>query len=191
MKRGLFILSLILLSACSSAPIKVQYYLLGEPKISLPITNGENTSKVVKASLDKLVLAKYLRQNKLTILDGNQLYFANQHLWAEDLNKAIASALAQDVNEHSKVKLLLRGEPEHRETDYKVELKVEHLVATQRHTALLKGHLWLLNKNQVLIEEAFIFSLPLEQAGFAHSVKQQRELVSLLAQKIEAALTLL
>lgn len=188
MRNWLLGLSAILLSACSSAPVNVQYYLLDEPDLNADIAVTKVDKKLVQAHLDKLMLAKYLRQNKLAILEDNQVYFANQHLWAQALNQGIASALANDVNLGSKVNLMQPNEPGHDNSDYAVQIAIEHLVATQDNQAILQGKFWILSDKQVVKSEVFKFSIGLQQDGFSHSVKQQRALVGKLAQQLQSAL---
>ncbi len=187
MMKVLWLLLALMLTACSSAPVKVQYYLLDEVSSEMTQTDASPQTKMT-VSLDKLRLAKYLRQNKLTILDGNQLYFANQHLWAEKLEQGLAHALAADLAAQSAISLLQQNDPGFEQAALSVQLKIDHLAATQDGRVILQGQFWLVKDKQVLAAEAFNFASELQTSGFGHSVKQQRLLVKQLAKQLQRSI---
>lgn len=186
------------LAACSSqAQLSVNYYILDHE-----LAAYQQSSSTAKHNPDKQIvlsqvrLAKYLEQSQLTILQNNhQLYYTSQHVWSEQLKHAIARALVNDFNTASNdYHLVLKNEPTSHDSRYQLQLQLDHLVATDDSEVILAGKFWLLDhqknkKGELVASSPFYFSKDLSENGFSHSVKQQRQLLKQLANRISSVLT--
>lgn len=178
----------IALTACSSKALRVNYYLLysAEP-VSVNVT--EKTQDIV---LNEIILADYLKQSSLAMkIANNKLYFSRQDVWAESLQTAISSALLNDLNVNSAIQFNSYRAPTPKKNGNQITLQIDHLYSTQQSSVEMSGRYWLhLNGNVGSVEFPFYLQLPLKQDGYSHAVSQQRDLITLLANKILQDLTL-
>lgn len=173
-----------LLTACSATPERPNYYLLAN---HLPEASSPPATAVL--TLNRLVLADYLNQSSLAMLQGeHQLLFANQHIWAEPLQQGISRVLSHDLSEVSGQSLLLPGEPGALSSDFQLELEIHQFLPTDNGEVVLRGKLWVLADNNLLGSESFDFSVSLEGDGYSQSVARQRQLIRLLAEKIASVI---
>lgn len=173
---------LVSLAACSSKPLRVNYYLLytAEPNSQSQV---QKTKQIV---LNEIILADYLKQSGLAMkLDQNKIYFSRQDVWAESLQSSIFGALLNDLNQAPDIQFITSHEAS---TDIKppsITVKVDHFYATQNSTVETSGRYLLSDESRhINIETPFYFKLELQQDGYSHAVSQQRQLVNLLAQNI-------
>lgn len=184
MKKALIFLSVIMLSACSSKPVSMHYYLLDQSTQAYQQLDAQPV-KGKTITLSPVKLAKYLQQAQLVILkNSHQLYYSNQNVWAEPLSYGVSRALINQVNSSSEHQLKLASEPHGQSSDYQLQLQIDHLVATENSQAILAGKFWLLKKGQLITNQPFYYEIDLTADGFAHAVGQQRQLINKLAQKI-------
>jgi len=182
-KTTVLLLTSLLLGACSNAPVTMQHYVLDQ---QLNAYQSPNHNAGTQVTLTRIKLARYLQQSQLAILQqNNQLYFASQHVWAEELNHGISRALRNDINQQQDMYLFAENEPGHQQSQYQLEIQIDHLVATDKAKVILAGKLWLLAQQQLKTSSPFYFELDLTEDGFSHSVTQQRQLLRQLAQQIK------
>lgn len=174
-----------LLSACTSQPLVVNYYLLHTPAADAKTaTTQPHPDRLVV--LEKAQVADYLRQSNLVMQVGqNELYFSKQDIWAQDLQSAFQEALVQDLNQSLERNYVLDNSPFASSATTNLEIKLEHFHATDASTVVTSGKYWLNSHNGQLAEHHFYFELALEQDGYAHSVKKLRQLVELIATQIQ------
>ncbi|MFW5426462.1 MAG: membrane integrity-associated transporter subunit PqiC [Methylophagaceae bacterium] len=173
----------ILLSACSSAPTQINYYLLDATAVAYENKTELNTSKTI--TLKKLQLAHYLESVRLPLLQNNQgVVYASQHVWAEPLQLSISRVLVHDFKHDSKHNLRLSSMPNAQNSDFQLQIQIDHFSATDNSTVILSGSYWL-NEN----EYSFHFKRALTADGFNHSVGQQRALISELVKMISVTIS--
>lgn len=171
-----------LLSACSSAPVTLKHYLLDQ---QLNAYQGQTYNGETLVTLQRIKLARYLQQSQLAMLQqDNQLYFASQHVWAEELNHGISRALRNDINQQQDMYIFAANEPGQKQSQYQLQIQIDHLVATDQSKVMLAGKFWLMQQQELKASTPFYFEASLSQDGFDHAVSQQRKLLSQLAEKI-------
>jgi len=187
MKKLIFTISALMLTACSSAPIKVNYYLLDRDTTAYQ--NTVNTASLPQLSISRIRLADYLNQPQLTILQkDSQIYYANQHLWAESLYSNIRRSLVNELGKTGNYQVRLVSDPSSDNQDYQLDLQIDHLVATDNSEVILAGKYWLIKDNKVIVRRDFYLSKNLANSGFSHAIEQQRLLLTELSQQINKAL---
>lgn len=178
MRLTFIVLISILLCACSSVPTQINYYLLDSSIIGVKNKTETKTGKTI--TLEKLQLAHYLESVRLPLLQHDQgVVYASQHVWAEPLQLSISRVLVHDFKNSSAHKLRLTTMPNAENSDYLLQIHIDHFSATDDSTVILTGSYWLNND-----EHSFHFKKALTADGFNHSVGQQRLLISELAQMI-------
>ncbi|WP_340680408.1 ABC-type transport auxiliary lipoprotein family protein [Paraglaciecola sp.] len=184
MKHLLLSLLVAGLSACSSKPLDVNYYVLSPPQPVLQ-SNQNNYTKQVK--LNKILLADYLRQSSIALqVDDNKMHFSRQDVWAESLDMAILNALLMDLNQNTNTSFSSYLSPDNQADSTTLTLQIEHFHATDKSTVVSSGRYWLFDPvKQQKFESPFYFSLSLQQDGYSHAISQQRQLIRLLADKIQ------
>lgn len=187
MKKLIFTISALMLTACSSAPIKVNYYLLDRDTTAYQ--NTVNTASLPQLSISRIRLADYLNQPQLTILQkDSQIYYANQHLWAESLYSNIRRSLVNELGKTGNYQVRLVSDPSSGNQDYQLDLQIDHLVATDNSEVILAGKYWLIKDNKVIVRRDFYLNKNLANNGFSHAIEQQRLLLTELSQQIDKAL---
>lgn len=190
MSRLLCSLIIILLSACSAAPPRINYYLLNS---NVPPSPAGLAGNAIKVELAELRLANYLQQANLIMqLKGNQIYYSRQDAWAENLKVAIAKSLLSDLNQATTaIHYVNYSEPHQDKARYQLVLNLDHFQATDKSLAIAQGSYWLLDSttDTLLIHKNFALQLELEQDGYPHAVTQLRHLLVTLSQQISDELT--
>lgn len=186
--RSLFIIIIgIMLTACSSSPVKVSYYLLDQD--TSVYKNNNALEKRPQLSITRVKLSNYLTQSQLAILqDNNQIYYASQHLWAESLYSNVRRSLVNDLNSQSHYQVRLSGDPSSSVDGYQLDIQIDHLVATDQSNVILAGKYWILKGGKIVSFRDFYLTKALTESGFNHSITQQRQLLRLLADDINQVL---
>jgi uncharacterized lipoprotein YmbA len=184
MKR--FLLSLLVagLSACSSKPLDINYYVLSPPQPMLQMVHKENARQV---KVNKILLADYLKQSSIALqVDDNKMHFSRQDVWAENLEIAILNSLLRDLNQDTSTQYTSYQTLNQAAENISLTLQIEFFHATDKSTVISAGRYWLFDvAKQQNVEVPFYLSLSLKQDGYSHAISQQRELIRLLAQKIQ------
>lgn len=188
MKRIILLASIALLSACSSAPNKVNYYLLDKDVSPYQQTAPASVDKP-HLTLMRVKLASYLSQPQLAMQQqNNQIYYATQHLWAESLYENIRRSLINDLTHVSDYQVRLASDPKLTENEIKLEIQIDHLVATDSGKVILAGKYWLIEGKNAIVKQDFYFSEKLTQSGFSYAIEQQRGLLKQLSAQINQSL---
>ena len=169
---------IILLTACNSNPQqKTQYYLLNSPTNTNTLDhNNEDQQNII---VELLELPEYLKQPSLVLqLSSHQLHYSHFHMWAEPLQKSIAQALLQELNQQDR--------RFHYVANTNVDITAFH--ATHQSQAILKGTFSIHDNNITITEKNrtsnFAITLPLNKNGYEHAVEQMRSSIKQLAEQI-------
>ena len=179
---------LITITACSSTPEKIKLYSLSIPE-SAASTSNNNTIALNKPVLHiaPAKLADYLNTRNMIIQSNQyQVNNARYHLWAEDLDRAIARTLLNKLQPlNNKYILTNTSTFKKNKEQYTLQLEFSAFHATDHSQVIAKGKYWLLDKNQkMIVLKNFDYALTLEQDGYLHSVKKLNETLDMLANDI-------
>ncbi|MFT5674876.1 MAG: putative lipoprotein YmbA [Paraglaciecola sp.] len=185
MKLLLVMLFCVLLQACTSAPDKVNYYLLHTAEEANLANKPTQSPKIVLA---KIILADYLRQNRLVLqVNKNQLYYSALDIWAENLEAGISKALLTDLNQQTGNYQYMRyAAPDSESASYELIVEMEHFLATNDSKVIGSGNYWLIDKTsgKHIFSDKFYLRSDLTKDGYVHAVEQLRALLYTLSQKI-------
>ncbi|MFT2092956.1 membrane integrity-associated transporter subunit PqiC [Paraglaciecola sp. 2405UD69-4] len=180
MKRFINLVTLVLLTSCTSAPLSVNYYLLHTPT---PIAS-EAISKKTQIYFSSLSIADYLHQKSLVIqISQHELHFSRQDLWAEDLKQSFYKALKHDLNLSSGNQYGSTSPFSENELILKVNL--EHFNITNEASVISSGT-YRIQDNNKWLDKPFYVSAPLLKNGYPHAVTQLRSTIETLAKQINA-----
>jgi len=182
------LLTLILIG-CSTTPAEIKLYRLSSPPAA---TNDIENSKVFKPDtpmllVDPVKLADYLNNRNLVMqINHHQIYSASHHLWAEDLDNAIANALLHKLKPLEERFHLINSSNRLKElAKYRLLLEIDTFHATDQSQVIASGKYWLTENTQKLIlAKSFSYTLNLEQDGYSHSVEKLNRTIELLATDI-------
>jgi len=174
------VLSACLLSACSSSPRSLTYYLLhatGETSYT-----SQGVSKAVV--LDKLTLPEYLKHRGLVYQTSDtNLHISTSHLWAEPVDEGLTKALTS--------KLVSQGislnRPDHYASEEAVHmaLHISDFVSTYEGEVILSGQYAVTHASGEVAVHPFLIKTPLENDGFSSSIKAMRSAIAQLAEDIQ------
>jgi uncharacterized lipoprotein YmbA len=185
----LFLLTLCLLS-CSTTPAEIKLYSLSIPAGT---TDGIDNRKTIKTSntpvllIDSVKLADYLNNRNLVIqINRHQIYNASHHLWAEDLDKAIANALLHKLKPLENSFYLINNSSRLKDSaKYRLLLEFDAFHATDKSQVIASGKYWVTDNTQnFVLENSFSYTLNLEQDGYLHTVEKLNKSLDLLATDI-------
>ncbi|WP_251360207.1 membrane integrity-associated transporter subunit PqiC [Kangiella sp. TOML190] len=170
---------LILLSACSSSPPAMNYYLLDSTPVAIDPSPGQTLIKLSDVSVPN-----YLDQTNLVMRDANhKLIVANYHSWADDMSNTIRRVLMADLNQASNNYSFVSS----CETCTNLEVSVEHFYPTQQGDVILSGTYQL--KDDSSLRRNFLIKNSLPASGYEQSVATMRESLKQLAQEINQDLS--
>lgn len=166
-KKALFLSAILLVSACSSTETTPHYYALALPNANEPTMSVNN--KPVVAVMD-VKLADYL--NDLGIIyqqNDVQITSANQHRWAEALDKQLTRGLLQSLR---------TAQPDYQwQTDAQVDSLTPQLsIQVNAFHGLANGHAaisgeWRLTKGAQSYTGEFNQQFPLQDDGYPALVR--------------------
>ncbi|GGO74020.1 PqiC family protein [Bowmanella pacifica] len=180
------VITLLALTACSSAPPPLQYYLLDSPGIK----SAENTPLKRQIRVEVLPLPEYLQQDGLVMrmADGS-LHVSRQHLWAQGLQQSMPQVLVDALNHTQSGHFLIMTEPGAERAEERLVVQIRHLLIDQQQGALLNAQYWLLDKQgQVQSQGSFTDNQQLDQDGYPHAVEKLQQLLNHLAARIQTSL---
>lgn len=182
------IVLLVTITACSSTPEKIKLYSLSIPE-SAALTSNNSTITLDKPILQiaPVKLADYLNTRNMIIQSNQyQINNAHHHLWAEDLDRAIARTLLNKLQPLSDKYILTNTSIfQQNKARYILQLEFSAFHATDHSQVIAKGKYWLLDKNQnIIILKNFDYLQKLQQDGYLHSVKKLNETLDMLANDI-------
>jgi uncharacterized lipoprotein YmbA len=184
----IYLLTLSLFS-CSTTPAEIKLYSLSLPSAT---SHDIENSKTLKSDtpilmVDPVKLADYLNSRNLIIqINRHQIYNASHHLWAEDLDKAIANTLLHKLKPlENRFHLIDSSNRLKESAKYRLLLEFDAFHATDQSQVIASGKYWLTGNTQKLVlENSFSYTLNLEQDGYSHSVEKLNRTIDLLATDI-------
>lgn len=181
------LLCVLFLSGCATSEVsQINYYLLDQARHQNVIAESGDTPTHVLADI---YLANYLKKSNLPLqLNGHQLYYSTEHVWAEPLSASIGRALIQDLNgTGNNFYLVSSDHPNVKNINRKIVVQFDHFVATDDSTAIISGKYWLQNTDdpKETKERQFNMETSLDEDGFPHAVSKLRSLVARLSKQIE------
>lgn len=180
---GLLVAAMVLLAACSGKQIEPSYYLL-RPAVK---PESRQLSPSENFALGRITIAPYLDQPGLMLETGDgEIRPAKHHLWAEPMYDGVHSFLVKEISRAKGEDVL----PARLARDaVVVEVRVEELHGTADGRAVLIGYWWLRRDNEVLAAYQFSEYQTLSGDGYQALVQAERALLSQLAEKIAASMT--
>lgn len=175
-----------LIAACSSKPIEIHYYSLYDSPKTNASAELDNIDKRIR--IVNLRLADYLQQTGLVMgTEQSELFFSNQHRWAEGLQYSIEKSLLANLNQQSDSSLYLGPkDPDIAKIDYELVIHIEHFFPNSQSQVQASGQYWLKEAtgSKVLLKRRFYITESLEQDGYQHSVSKMKVLLARLAKQI-------
>ena len=171
------------LSACSSAPNALTYYLLHS-------TSGESVlDREAKQSivLDKVTLPEYLKHRGLVYQTSDtNLHISTSHLWAEPVDEGLTKALASALEANNVA--LIRPDHYASEDAPHLSLYINDFVSTYEGEVIFSGQYAITRASEEASIHPFMFKAPLSNDGFASSIKAMRSAINKLAKDINATI---
>lgn len=189
MKQCGFFILILMLCGCVTSPERTQQvYLLNS---DVPIMDGSDENVASIVVIDKILLAEYLmRPNLVMQVDGNQLYYSDMDLWAENLQTSIHRTLLAWLNEYAKdTRFVAYNSPEAAAGQKHLVVSIEHFMPTDKGTVISNGQYWLIEKGQPsnqVSQQRFALTSTLSQEGYSHSVTQLAKQLTQLSAQIVA-----
>tara|TARA_R110000782_G_scaffold185069_1_gene275354 strand:+ start:216 stop:794 length:579 start_codon:yes stop_codon:yes gene_type:complete len=187
MKQFSVFLLILVLCGCSSAPpTGQQIYLLN---IDAPhsSTGDKNIKQLVV--VEKILLAEYLKRPNLVMqVDGNQLYYSDIDLWAENLQTDIHKTLTAWLNDRAKhTRFVAYNSPEARLDLKHLVVSIEYFMPTDQGTVVSNGQYWWVENSKMdnpTSQNSFSYESALTQKGYSHSVSQLAQQLAQLSTQI-------
>lgn len=186
------VLALVMCSACTTAPVSENYYLLGSSATTLTKAVNDSTAMI---SVNTVTLADYLNQRRLVMqLGDHQIQKAHYHLWAEDLAEAITRELLfelESTGQAANTQFQWSNTLTKRGNSLQLSVHFTQFHPSDRSEVLVAGYYQLLDKhsNRTLTAADFSFNKPLSANGYTHAVSQLRGLLAQLSENIHASLS--
>lgn len=167
------------LSACSSAPNALTYYLL-HPTNGASVLEREAKQSIV---LDKVTLPEYLKHRGLVYQTSDtNLHISTSHLWAEPVDEGLTKALASALKANNVA--LVRPDHYASEKAPHISLYINDFVSTYEGEVIFSGQYAVSRASEAVSIHSFTFKAPLNNDGFASSIKAMRSAIKKLAEDI-------
>lgn len=175
--RTAVFVSILGVVACASAPVEEHHYSL-----LLDALSDSNVAALADTAatltVTSITLPEYLQSNNLVMQVGNnEILPARRHFWAEPLDEAIKTVLANDLDRRLP-DIAVRSVPTADGCSLSVQFDRFH--ATDRARVVASGRYTLLSPDG-RIERTFDTSRTLSIGGFNNSISELRKSVSELA----------
>ncbi|MEW9799221.1 PqiC family protein [Alteromonas sp. CYL-A6] len=176
-------LVLLLLSACTSSPSGITYYLLHAVQTQQP----PQPDHAVTVNIRTIVLPDYLNKPQLALQTSpSTLHYASAHAWAETPENGVVNELAQ-VFRHHGVATQSRF-ARYDDTVWQLDVHIDDFIPTWQGEVILKGAFTLVSPDGQHTTQTFDYRKDLREDGFAHSVEMMRDVLDSLAQQISRQL---
>jgi len=188
--RLAFYLFITFLTACTSAPAKIEYYSLSfdlEAASSKSTTLEDDEKKLVL--VEQIVLADFLRQQGLVVQTSkNKIHISSQHRWAESLDEAISRTIIGHLeNNLPQYRFENHQSRWDKRPEFRLNLAFSHFHTNALNQVVVAGNYWILNgDNQLLTKQRFNFTKSLTKDGYLNSVEELNSAIKSLAEKIES-----
>ncbi|GGD74869.1 PqiC family protein [Lacimicrobium alkaliphilum] len=175
MKNSHLLLFVLLLSACSSAPTQITYYMLDNPTRTMSAPNNQAPT----VTLQSLNLPDYLRQDGLVMrLSNNRLQLSSEHYWAQRIDASIETIMLKQLN-HPDASFHLQSitEPLAQQSDYQLHIQIIHLLIEQQNAVRLQARYWVTksDSHQSLMSANSDIDIQLTADGYEHAVEKMRQ----------------
>lgn len=185
MKYLLLITTALLLNACSSAPAKINYYLLLDNVTAESNTKAES----ITIALNPVRVATYIDQRGLVLetADG-EINIAKKHLWAEPLRDSLTGLLSDKIGE-SAGKNVYPGKYNGKEVTTHIDVSIKQLHGNNRGQAVIAAA-WIITTMEDMSVTEYLYSDTdnLSESGYPALVASEKRLLNKLAVKIAASL---
>lgn len=187
MRKQYLTMLTLLLGACSSGPVPIEYYVLNATASQQSSAN-ESCTVPYSMVIESVELAAFLRQSGLVYqTTDNQLTISKAHLWAEKLDQSMPKVLIGHMRQLAgDCHFYLKGHDWYMSEDYRVRLRIDQFQATTGGEVITAGQFQVIDsgeENPALTRE-FKFTRELGEEGYAHAVAQMDLLVAEIARTI-------
>ncbi|AXT37428.1 membrane integrity-associated transporter subunit PqiC [Alteromonas sp. BL110] len=171
------------LSACSSAPNALTYYLLH----STSDTSVLHSEAKQIAVLDKVTLPEYLKHRGLVYQTSDtNLHISTSHLWAEPVDEGLTKALTSALGLNNVA--LVRPDHYASEGALHISLYINDFVSTYEGEVIFSGQYAITRTSEEASIHPFMFKAVLSNDGFASSIKAMRSAIEKLAKDINTTM---
>jgi uncharacterized lipoprotein YmbA len=186
-KLSFLILSIVILTGCSSSPQRTQHYTFNATSSSLNLGNKQTEHFVIAP----LQLASFLDQPGLVIqLNDNQVFTSSYHRWAQPLREILHTTLAQELNRTSSTELTFSKKQPRSRQSAQLHIDVEQFNSNDQSQVVFSGQFSIYNKEEKLISnQSFHITKQLSQDGYPHSVNMLQLTITQLAKQINNTLS--
>jgi len=180
-------LVMLLLVGCQSTELQTQYYQLADAPKAMSVSR--NAARLI---IEPVILVDFLkRPNILLKQPDNTLYVTNYQVWAEPLDKAIARAMVNHINQDSpelraEQQLLSRCEGD---TCFRLQVFVEGFYPLQTSQVEFSGKYTLYRGTSIHDQQDFNLINDLEFDGYPHAVMKLQDLIYQLSSQIKQKIT--
>lgn len=183
MNKGLLILIMLALSACSRTP-ETSYYHLPTNSFSHPVTTKTNTNDILW--VENVSLADILAGNGLVYQSSEVKYVvATGNLWAGSLEQQLRQTLISNLS--FAMPQCIVSDTQLGEKQNTLNISVEGFHGRYDGKVVLKGR-WMLQHHATLIQHPFEISLPQTEDGYGAMVKTLADGWQKVAQQVAAEL---
>lgn len=180
---ALTVLSSLVLLGCNSQPTPTSHYYMLNQQLDIESLTGVSPIKKIQ-----LNLPEYLKQPNLILqLSEHELSYAYYHMWAENLDEAIAKSLQLDFKALAKTDETNSKNAQSHKTRASLVLNIDHFYATIDSKVVLAGSYTLVNTQQTSALSplySFSFNTSIDANGYPNSVTKMRSLVQRLAHDV-------
>jgi uncharacterized lipoprotein YmbA len=190
MRKHYSTLLIILLAACSSGPVPIEYYVLNSPA-SQQLSATAPCTAPYSMAIESVELASFLRGSGLVYqTTDNQLSVSKAHLWAEKLDQSLPKALLGHMRHmEGDCHFYLKGHDWYLNEDFRVRVRIDQFQATSGGEVISSGQFQIIDSREAspALTREFNFTRELGEEGYAHAVAQMDLLVADLAKAILGA----
>jgi len=188
MSKFLVIVAAVLLvAACQTSQRQTQYYQLANTPQTMSVS-----SDVSRLIIEPVILVDFLKRPNILLKQANNtLYVTNYHVWAEPLDKAIARAMVNIINQES---LDLRAERKplaicKNHNCYNVRIYVEAFYPLHSSQVEFSGK-YIIERGNILVhQQDFNLVSELTSDGYPHAVSKLATLIAELSSQITHKVT--
>ena len=186
--RTVMITAMFLAGCSSSTTSKVHYYVL-EPayKHAEVDVHAPAESKAQLIYLESLTVAPYLTRSQLPMqLEKHQVYYADDHLWAEPLVEGLRRSLTASLRKKGGIHIFSEKPADTRDNTITLVVHFDDFVASYESGVIANGTYSILKgpTGREVTVHRFSLRRELDADGFDSAVGQLRFLIHDLAERI-------
>ncbi len=179
---------MLLLGACSSSPVKDNYYSLSLGSYDATNINSA-TKRPKKLSIVAVQLPRFLRQQGLVRQVGEHtIDLANHHLWGEPLDEGIGKVLIRELMAKSNTIFVEQNSGRWTADSHcTLRIEIDRFHVTDGNRVVSSGRYWLASADELKsVVKSFDNSNTLRRDGYNQVVAQLRTSLAQLAADIVA-----